>query len=183
MSVISVEKDFDSLSLVLVAEFDAPIERVWQLWADPRQLVRWWGPPTHPATVEKHHLAAGGGVTYVMTGPGGEKSRGWWRVTADDPPGSLEFTDGFANQDGTPNAELPTTAVQVRLTEHVGGTRMELRFIFDSNEHMEQLERWGAFEVFPQSVGQIDALLAADMKTGHPRIEPLRPDNPAQEAL
>jgi hypothetical protein len=32
--------------LVLVAEFDAPIERVWQLWADPRQLERWWGPPT-----------------------------------------------------------------------------------------------------------------------------------------
>src|SRR5258707_15427624 len=44
MSVISVVKDFDSLSLILVAGFDAPIERVWQLWADPRQLERWWGP-------------------------------------------------------------------------------------------------------------------------------------------
>jgi uncharacterized protein YndB with AHSA1/START domain len=62
MSVIRVEKDFDNLSLILVAEFDAPIERVWQLWADPRQLERWWGPPTHPATVEKHHLVAGGEV-------------------------------------------------------------------------------------------------------------------------
>ena len=70
MSVIRVEKDFDNLSLILVAEFDAPIERVWQLWADPRQLERWWGPPTHPATVEKHHLAAGGEVAYFMTGPG-----------------------------------------------------------------------------------------------------------------
>jgi hypothetical protein len=36
---------------------------------------------------------------------------------------------------------------------------MELRFIFESSEHMEQLERWGAFEVFPQSVGQMDAIL------------------------
>ncbi|HEU4396813.1 MAG TPA: SRPBCC domain-containing protein, partial [Actinomycetota bacterium] len=51
MSVVNVEKDFDSLSLILVADFDAPIERVWQLWADPRLLERWWGPPTHPATV------------------------------------------------------------------------------------------------------------------------------------
>ena len=131
MSVISVEKDLDSLSLTLVADFDAPIERVWQLWADPRQLERWWGPPTHPATVEKHDLAAGGEVTYFMTGPGGEKSRGWWRVTSVNPPRSLEFTDGFANQDGTPNAETPTTAVQMRLTEHDGGTRMELRFVFE----------------------------------------------------
>jgi uncharacterized protein YndB with AHSA1/START domain len=96
-----------------------------------------------------------------MTGPGGERSRGWWRVTSAHPPGSLEFTDGFANQDGTPNAEMPTTAVRMRLTEYDGGTRMELRFRFDSSEHMEQLERWGAFEVFPQSVGQMDALLAA----------------------
>jgi uncharacterized protein YndB with AHSA1/START domain len=166
MSVISVEKDVDSLSLTLVADFDVPIERVWRLWADPRQLEAWWGPPTHPATVEKHDLVTGGEVSYVMTGPEGEKSRGWWRVTSVNPPRSLEFTGGFANQDGTPNAETPTTAVQMRLTEHDGGgTRMELRFIFASTEHMERLERWGAFDVFPQSVGQMDALLAADMKT------------------
>jgi hypothetical protein len=59
--------------------------------------------------------------------------------------------------------------VQVRLSEQAGGTRMEMRFVFESSEHMEQLERWGAFDVFPQSVGQIAALLE-------------RPDNPAQEA-
>jgi len=162
MSVISVEKDVDNLSLILIAEFDAPVELVWQLWADPRQLERWWGPPTHPSTVEKHQLAPGGEVTYFMTGPGGEKSYGRWRVTLVSPPRSLEFTDGFAYQDGTPNADLPTTAVQMRLTGQDGGTRMELRFIFGSREHMDQLDRWGAFEVFPRSVGQMDALLAAD---------------------
>ena len=162
MSIISVEKDFDSLSLILVADFEAPVERVWQLWADPRQLERWWGPPNYPATVEQHDLVAGGEVSYYMSGPEGKKSRGWWRVTSVNAPTSLEFTDGFANQDGTPNAEMPATAVRMRLTEHDRVTRMELRFVFESSEHWEQLERWGAFEVFPQSVGQMDALLAAD---------------------
>ena len=161
MSIVSVDKDYDHLSLTLVAEFDAPIERVWELWADPRRLERWWGPPTHPATVEEHDLSAGGAVAYVMTGPEGERSRGWWRVTAVAPPQSLDFTDGYANRDGTPNADTPTTTVRVRLAEKDGGgTRMELRFVFASNEHMEQLERWGAFDVFPQSVGQMDALLS-----------------------
>jgi uncharacterized protein YndB with AHSA1/START domain len=159
MTVISVEKNYESLSLTLVADFDAPIERVWQLWADPRQLERWWGPPTHPATVEKHDLVAGGEVRYFMTGPGGEVSHGWWRVATVNAPTSLEFTDGWANQDGTPNAEMPTTSVRMRLTEHKGGTRMELRFVFQSDEHMAQLERWGAFDVFPQSIGQMDAVL------------------------
>jgi uncharacterized protein YndB with AHSA1/START domain len=166
MTVISVERDVDSVSLLLVAEFDAPIERVWQLWADPRQLERWWGPPTHPATMEQHDLAAGGEVTFVMTGPGGERSRGWWRVTSVDPPRSLEFTDGFANEDGTPNTETPTIAVQVKLTEKDAGTRMELRFSFDSREAMDVVERWGTFEVLPQSVGQMDALL---VETGSTR--------------
>jgi uncharacterized protein YndB with AHSA1/START domain len=90
-------------------------------------------------------------------------------VTSVNPPTSLEFTDGFANQDGTPNARTPTTAVRMRLTEHDRGTRMELHFTFESREHMERLERWGAFAVFPRSVGQMDALLAngaADLR--HP---------------
>jgi uncharacterized protein YndB with AHSA1/START domain len=161
MSVISVDKDFDSLTLTLVAELDAPIERVWQLWADPRKLERWWGPPSYPATVESHDLTAGGDVTYFMTGPAGETSRGWWRVTSVDPPKSLEFTDGFADQDGTPIAGMPTTTVQVQLSELDGGTRMVLRSVFDSREHMEQVVDIGAPEVLRESVGQMDALLAA----------------------
>jgi uncharacterized protein YndB with AHSA1/START domain len=59
MSVTSVEKDYENLALTVVADFDAPVERVWQLWADPRQLERWWGPPTFPATVEGHDLTPG----------------------------------------------------------------------------------------------------------------------------
>jgi uncharacterized protein YndB with AHSA1/START domain len=160
MSVTHVDKDFDNLTLTVVADFDAPLERVWQLWADPRQLERWWGPPSHPATVEKHDLTPGGEVTYFMTGPAGEKSRGWWRVTSVDPPKSLEFVDGFADRDGTPRAEMPTTTVRVRLTGHEGGTRMEMRSVFGSTEHMQRLDRMGAIEVFHQTIGQMDALLA-----------------------
>ena len=162
MSIVSVEKDHERLSLLLVAEFDAPIEAVWQLWADPRKLERWWGPPAWPATVVDHELSVGGAVRYFMTGPGGETSRGWWRVTAVDPPRALEFTDGFADRHGAPLARSPTTAVTVRLTEQDGRTRMRLRFAFESGEHMERVERLGAFDVFPQSVAQMDALLAAD---------------------
>jgi uncharacterized protein YndB with AHSA1/START domain len=160
MSVTSVDKNLDSLTITLVADFDAPIERVWQLWADPRKLERWWGPPSYPATMEKHDLTPGGDVTYFMTGPDGDQPRGWWRVTSINPPKSLEFTDGFANQDGTPNADMPITRVHMQLTEHSGGTRMELRSVFESREQMEQLVSMGVVEGLQQAVGQMDALLA-----------------------
>jgi uncharacterized protein YndB with AHSA1/START domain len=159
MSVTSFTKDLDNLSLTLVADFDAPIERVWQLWADPRQLERWWGPPTYPATVEQHDLTPGGEVTYYMTGPEGEKHRGWWRIKSVNPPKSLEFTDGFADQDGKPIADMPISTMHMQLTEHDGGTRMELRSTFESREQMEQLLDTGTAEGLQQAVGQMDALL------------------------
>jgi uncharacterized protein YndB with AHSA1/START domain len=160
VSIVSIEKNVEDLSFVLVAQFDAPIARVWELWADPRKLERWWGPPGYPATVVSHDLRPGGEVTYFMTGPDGETARGWWRVTSVDPPRSLEFTDGFANEDGTPNSDLPPHAVQVRLSKQEVGTRMELRFVFETREQMEQMEDLGAFDGIPQSVGQMDDVLA-----------------------
>src|SRR5947209_18899084 len=48
MTVTAVRKDPQTLTMTLEAEFDASPERVWQLWADPRQLERWWGPPSYP---------------------------------------------------------------------------------------------------------------------------------------
>ena len=107
MTVTAVRKDPQTLTMTLDAEFDASPERVWQLWADPRQLERWWGPPTYPATFTTHDLAPGGRVEYHMTGPEGDQPRGYWEVLEADPPHRLVFRDGFANDDGTPNADLP----------------------------------------------------------------------------
>ena len=72
MTVAHVRRDPEALTMTITAELDATVERAWQLWADPRQLERWWGPPTYPATVVDHDLTAGGRVSYFMTGPDGD---------------------------------------------------------------------------------------------------------------
>ena len=54
MTVTNILKDAESLTMTINATFDAPVERVWQVWNDPRQLERWWGPPEYPATFERH---------------------------------------------------------------------------------------------------------------------------------
>jgi uncharacterized protein YndB with AHSA1/START domain len=56
---------------------------------------------------------------------------------------------------------MPVSTVQLRLTERAGGTRMELRSSFESREQMDQLLAMGMDEGLRQSVGQMDALLAA----------------------
>jgi uncharacterized protein YndB with AHSA1/START domain len=94
-----------------------------------------------------------------MTGPEGDEHHAWWRITSADPPKSLEFVDGFAHQDGTPNPDLPVTHTHVTLTEHEGGTRMHLRAQFDSKEQMDQLLTMGMDQGLTQAVTQMDALL------------------------
>ena len=159
MSVISVDRDYANLAITLIADFDAPIDQAWELWSDPRKLERWLGPPTHPASVEKHDLSQGGEVTFVMTGADGDRSWGAWRITAVDPPTALEFTDAFAHPDGTPIGDMPVGKVTVELTERGDGTRMEIDWAFDSREDMEKWMSMGSVEGLQQAVGQMDALL------------------------
>ncbi len=163
MTVTAVRKDPQTLTMTLEAEFDASPQRVWQLWADPRQLERWWGPPTYPATFTKHDLAPGSRVEYHMTGPEGDQPRGYWDVVEVDPPYRLAFRDGFANDDGTPNPDMPLNMARVSIEEiGAGRTRMSIVSVFPSAEAMEQVMAMGMEEGLTQAVGQIDAILAED---------------------
>ncbi len=166
MPVIGVVKDADARTMTITSHFDAPIDRVWQLWSDPRQLERWWGPPTYPATVTEHDLAPGGTVAYAMTGPEGDRHGGWWRIRAVDPPHALEFEDGFADADGTPSAGAPTAVIRVALSEPPGGgTQMEMTTVWASVEAMEQMLAMGMDDGMTAAVGQIDELLGLEPVT------------------
>ena len=163
MTVTAVHKDPENLTMTLTAEFEATPERVWQLWADPRQLERWWGPPTYPATFTRHDLAPGSHVEYHMTGPAGDQPHGYWDVVESDPPRRLIFVDGFAHDDGTPNDEFPRNEGRVSIEPiGAGRTRMSIESRFPSVEAMEQVIAMGMEEGLTQAVGQIDAILAED---------------------
>ncbi len=161
MTVTAVRKNLDAQTMTLDAEFDASPERVWQLWADPRQLERWWGPPTYPATFTTHDLAPGSHVAYHMTTPDGDQPRGYWEIVEVDPPHRLVFRDGFANEDGSPNPEFPEGMVQVTIEEiGAGRTRMTIHSVSPSTAAMEQVLAMGMEQGLIEAVGQIDAILA-----------------------
>jgi uncharacterized protein YndB with AHSA1/START domain len=96
-----------------------------------------------------------------MTGPDGEKARGWWRFTALDEPRSLEFEDGFSDEAGEPNPAMPVIQGRVDFEEIAQGTRMTITSSFASAEQMEQLVRMGISEGMAQAMSQLDEILAA----------------------
>ena len=161
MTVTSVRKDPNALTMILTAEFDATPTRIWELWADPRQLERWWGPPTYPATFTAHDLAPGSHVEYHMTGPTGDQPRGFWDIVEAEPPHRLVFIDGFAHADGTPDDAFPRNEGHVTIEPIDGGrTRMSIDFHYATPAAMELYLGMQMEQGLTEAVGQVDAILA-----------------------
>lgn len=161
MTVIDMTRDEEALTLTAVCEFAAPVERVWQVWADPRQLERWWGPPTWPATFAAYDFEPDGRAAYYMTGPEGDRSHGWWRFVEIDAPTRLVFDDGFADEHGAHVERFGTTRATVTLAPEGSGTRMTIRSQFESADQLRTQMEMGMEEGLGQALGQIDAILAS----------------------
>ena len=161
MTVTHVAKDTERLTMTMSTEYDVTAERAWQLWEDPRQLERWWGPPTYPATFVDHDLRPGARVTYFMTGPSGDQPRGFWDVQEVEPPRRLVVQDGFADETWAPLDAMPSNRMVLEIADREGGgVVMTVTSTFASLETMEQLVAMGMEEGMTLAMGQIDAILA-----------------------
>ncbi len=161
MTVWKVDKNTQAKSMVFTAEFKTSITNVWQLWADPRLLERWWGPPGYPATFDHHDLRPGGTITYFVTGPdGGERFDGTWNVIEVDAPTRLVVEDAIVEDDGTPSDGNSMTRMEINFEVAGDTTRMILTTYFDSLEGMEQAIAMGVTEGMKACMAQIDPLLA-----------------------
>ena len=159
MTLITSSTDVETLSMTLVAEFDAAPERVWDVWADPRKLERWYGPSPYPATFTRFEFQPGGQCRYTMTGPENYLHHGWWRIDALEAPRRIEFVNGLAGDDGEPVQGLDAIGGVVTFEPIATGTRMTVRCQFPDAEVMEQLAM-GMQQGMSVAIDQIDAVLA-----------------------
>jgi uncharacterized protein YndB with AHSA1/START domain len=162
MPVTDVQHDLDALTLTITADFAAPVERVWEVYADPRQLERVWGPPGYPATFVDHDLVPGGRMNYFMTSPEGEKYYAYWDVTGVDRPERFTFNDGFAlDETFAPNTDMPESSNAYEFVGTDGGTRATFVATYASAEALQQVLDMGAVEGSTLAINQIDELLAS----------------------
>jgi uncharacterized protein YndB with AHSA1/START domain len=159
MPITSVHKDPESLTMTVVADFAAPLQRLWDAYADPRQIERFWGPPTYPATFTRHDMFPGGRSAYTMVGPEGEVSRGYWEFLDVKAPHSFEVRDGFCLPDGTPNTEMPSMRMTFEFEATGSGSRLTNTTFFNSLDELEQLIAMGMEQGMREAMGQIDAVL------------------------
>jgi uncharacterized protein YndB with AHSA1/START domain len=160
MPVTSVHKDPDTLTMTVIADFPAPVQRLWEAYADPRLLEKFWGPPTHPATFTRHDMFPGGRSAYAMVGPEGEVSRAYWEFLDVKAPHSFEVRDGFCHPDGTPDTGMPSVRMTFEFEATDAGSRLTTTTYFTTVDELDQLVTMGMEEGMRLAMGQIDGVLA-----------------------
>lgn len=160
MPITSVTKDPAALTMTVIADFTVSVQRLWEAYADPRQLEKFWGPPTYPATFTRHDVTSPGQSAYVMTGPDGEAMRGYWQWLSVEPAESFEVIDGFAHTDGSPNPEMPAMRAVFEFEATPQGARLTTTTHFNTAEDLAALLEMGMEEGLTLAMGQIDEVLA-----------------------
>jgi uncharacterized protein YndB with AHSA1/START domain len=162
MPLTSVTKDAATLSLTVVGDYPVPRERLWDAFADPRQLERFWGPPFAPATFTRHDFTVGGRAEYFLTGPAGERWSGSWTFTAVNPTTDFEALDGDDNID---DGNMPA-AMRFAFEATPTGSRFISVTKFSSVEAMEQTIP-GMEVGLRAAMPQLDAVLAEQNPVGN----------------
>jgi uncharacterized protein YndB with AHSA1/START domain len=99
MTMADGQQTMSEHTVVIERELDAPRELVWQVWTDPDEVAKWWGPAgfTTPREKIEFDLKPGGVSRMTMVGPDGQEypDEGTFRVV--DPPSRLSFGEETTN--------------------------------------------------------------------------------------
>jgi uncharacterized protein YndB with AHSA1/START domain len=91
--------DTAKIDMVITRVFDAPIEKVWNAFADGEQVKKWWGPQGFTAPVVKMDFREGGTSLVCMSGYGMEIYN-TWSYEKIVPNERIEYLLAFADKDG-----------------------------------------------------------------------------------
>jgi uncharacterized protein YndB with AHSA1/START domain len=155
MPLTSVTKDPATLTLTVVGDYPVSQRRLWDAFADPRQLERFWGPPAFPATFTRHDFKVGGRAEYLLTLPEGQKWNGSWKFTVVNPISSFEAHDG---QDNAEDENMPAS-MKFAFETTPAGSRLTIVTHFSSIAAMEETIP-GMEQGLRAAMPQLDAVLA-----------------------
>ena len=167
MYELKVTKDLENKTLTLEREFDGPVSKVWQAYADKETFEKWWGPEGWETTTKEFNFVPGGKVHYDMKcvdeNQGewfGQSSWGMMVIESVDAPNSFTYKDYFSDENGTLNQDMPALTVTNRFVEEDGMTKLISTSVADSAEQIEELIKMGMVEGFTSQLRRLDALLA-----------------------
>ena len=145
--------------IVITRLIDAPLERVWRAWADPAEIVRWWGP--HGFTTDTNHreFKAGGLWNHTMIGPDGTRYPNASKYEEIVEKERIVYTNGGGKKDG-PGVHFRST---VTFKSRGGKTEITMRAVFDTAAMRDDaVKQYGALEGGNQTLSRLAALVQGE---------------------
>lgn len=149
---MSTSTDAASREIVITRVFDAPRERVWRAWADPEQVVKWWGPRGFSTTSDRREFKAGGVWRHTMIGPDGVEYPNLARFEEIVEPERIVYTNGGGKK-GASGVSMRTT---VTFKDVGGKTELSIRHVFDTAAQRDVVvKEYGAIEGGKQTMARL----------------------------
>ena len=154
-----ITKDAANKKLVVVREFDAPVDQVWDAWTQSELLDQWWAPKPYTARTKSLDFREGGSWLYYMEGPDAQKI--WCRVDYHKivPQKQFEGEDVFCDENGMPNNMAPGMHWNCEFSPCGNGTKVRVEISFASEADMEKIIEMGFKEGFTAAHGNLDEIL------------------------
>jgi uncharacterized protein YndB with AHSA1/START domain len=158
--------------LVLTRVFNAPRERVFKAFTDPKQLAKWWGPrgfttpvcevDLRPSGSRRLVMRSSDGVDYPLTGHFLEIVENERIVMTDCVADHNPEWHAMVNQN-RPNAKggLPELLWTLTFEDLEGKTKITIRYHFETAEDRDALVKCGMIEGWTQSLEKLEELLAS----------------------
>lgn len=159
------DPDPDARRLVITRIIGAPRELVWQMFADPFHLVRWWGPAGFTNPVCQLDFREGGRWHHVMRGPDGRDYPADSVFSEIVPPARIVYRNARL-ADAVFEGNPPPSFVRVITFDDLGtGTRLTITAYFDSVDEKAAVVRRGFREGVNESFDKLEALIAGGATT------------------
>lgn len=140
--------------------FSSSRDNVWAAWTQSELLDQWWAPKPWKAETKSQEFKEGGRWLYAMVSPEGEKHWSIADYLTIDPKNSFSGRDGFCDEDGNLNKDMPQSLWHVTFVDQNDTTLVNIEITYPSLKDLEATLQMGFQEGFTMGLDNLDELLA-----------------------
>lgn len=146
-------------TMTIEKEFAARRQLVWDCYTKSELLDRWFAPKPMTTKTKSMDFREGGHWHYAMVDPGGQEYWGRLDYQTISPIDNFTALDGFCDESGTLDPELPRSNWDVTFTDASERTLVQTVVSFQSAAELEKVVEMGMEEGMTSTLERLEELL------------------------
>lgn len=153
--------DKENNTMTVKRGFAANKQLVWDCYTKSELLDQWFAPKPLTTKTKFMDFSEGGHWHYAMVDPDGQEYWGRMDYETIQPIDNFTSLDGFCDETGALNPDLPRSKWVVTFTDELDHTVVQTLVSYTSTEALEQVIEMGMKEGMTSALERLDELLLA----------------------